>query len=673
MVLVKFQLQLQFRLQLQLLHKVKTNLYRSTTFHRSTTLCLYYLKGFMQSDATLDNHILESLERRVEEFVSACRDFYETVRRRVPGRLDNLQPTQRRRIKPTLISSFGIVGGGIVTDEASSVLRRDTARVGTVSRTNNIEDENQLWSAWKTDILPLIDSVVGCDEDWMSIKGLDGIARCLRATQTVLECDLQEGLAVIKESHSLLSSLSILRRVITKHARSIFQLVPSQASLLQSNHFFRCCTEEAIPEMFSASSLEWARQSSLGGDSGGGSDLDAVPLAYDERRDSRNHADHQTLHANQQKLRDRLLDWIRQHCYSPDGPRMAAEIVRSVYDANFDWFARVLLHEYEQLSGRDRSRLAKLEERLTSRGDNPISLFVSSADSHRLVVALQEVLFDSIDELARSLIDGTGRQEPKCSSTLIRLVALGRLLTTCTSRQVGRYEDPVLCFVRDSIHEAWIEGHLLAVLPWALLWHRESQCQGLTSIILTLRGVRPNCCVPVRLLLDAFSMEEEVSVDTSTGVFSLSSPRPAEGVLGVSLDQDASVVGIERILFAVLPEFKAWLSQMSLINTPLFITASPEQLPLPPPTVTRTLRKVRPITEPSPSAIQRKLRQWLWWQHPTLKELLDVLVKHLQERPSEEIAPLLWRVIPPLLPASLQDSPRMELLVIALVMEGVVG
>jgi hypothetical protein len=229
---------------------------------------------------------------------------------------------------------------------------------------------------------------------------------------------------------------------------------------------------------------------------------------------------------------------------------------------------------------------------------------------------------------------------------------LGRLLAVCTSKQMGRYEDPVLCFVRDSILEAWSGGYLLTVLPWALTWLRDC-CHGMPVVTeLSKKSFKHSA---IRLLLDAFPMDE-------TGDFTLPNRHSTNSALTVPLDEEYELCGVERILSNVLPEFKTLISEISLINT----APTPIQVALPP---TKPPRKVRPTPSSSPSALQKKLRQWLWWQYPTLREVGEVLGRHLEGRPLPECVNVIWSVVPPLLPPPLNEYGRMRDLVIALFLE----
>ncbi|PJF17504.1 hypothetical protein PSACC_02681 [Paramicrosporidium saccamoebae] len=587
--------------------------------------------------------MVERVERLVTDFGRACVAFYETCRKRSPGRLDNLQPCQKRRIKPTLVASFGLVGRLDGVEQIEPVFTRTTKDMS-----NDDNSGPKLHKAWHTDILPLLATSEEVDAGWISLVGLNGMVRCLRSSQQFMESSLEQGLSLLKEpgSFELLELLAIVCAVLKKYSLVLFRLAPSQALVLRENHLFRFCADA---ELFSRHSLSWARQGSLADNESSDSSLDAVPLAYLDRRDSRNTCDHQLLHANQQKLRDHLLNWIRLHCYAPDGARLASEATRMLHGDNFGWFAELLLHEYEQLA--NRPRLAKLEERLTKGGDNPVLLFVTWSDSYRLTIALQQVIFTLIETIMAPIIDGTTRAEPKFSNSVIRLTALGRLLAVCTSKQVGRYEDPVLCFVRDSILEAWSGGYLLTVLPWALTWLRDS-CHGMAAVteLSKLHFDHP----AIKLLLDAFPMDETD--------FVLPKRQSTNSALTIPLDGEYELCGMERILSNVIPEFKTLLSEISLIN----ITPTPIQVALPP---AKPPRKVRPTPSSSPSALQKKLRQWLWWQYPTLREVGEVLGRHLEGRPLPECVNVIWSVVPPLLPPPLNEHERMRDLVIALFLE----
>jgi hypothetical protein len=477
---------------------------------------------------------------------------------------------------------------------------------------------------------------------------------------------------------------------LKRNAEIIFRLAPSQIEVLEGNHLFRIVGVEGVGGILKdpIKAIDWARRSSILPPSDSDSDLDAVPLAYNDRRDSRNYADHQLLHANQQKLRDLLLDWIRR-CWLPsqrvDAQRAALDIIRLVMIDNFGWFAEVLVKEFEQLErarvvkgGRD--RLQRLEERLTGGivGENAVLLFISFVDSFRLTTALQIVLFETIDSLMRPIIDGTNREEPRFSNDLIRLASLGRMLGGCTGRIVGRYEDPVLCFVRDSIREN--PKSLLCVLPWVIVWIREcnseSVTDGLVGLLVSQRSLKDGAnMVAIRLLLDSVIPADKDSILHETEINGNSRREESTTtalLFGTPLDED--LISMERTLSFVLTDFKSFITELSQVNAPFNppIVNDAKRVtqitPIPTPTLNKPPRKVRPTSE-NGAAMQRKLRHWFWWQHPLLKELCDLLARYIvaEGMDIDEAAKLLWLVIPPLLPKSL--TLQMAELVISLVLE----
>ena len=89
--------------------------------------------------------------------------------------------------------------------------------------------------------------------------------------------------------------------------------------------------------------------------------------------------------------------------------------------------------------------------------------------------------------------------------------------------------------------------------------------------------------------------------------------------------------------------------------------------------------------------IQRRLRQWFWWQHPGLKDICDSLFKYLRDEGVVEIGDgplttigfddprckgieqvariLVEQLLPPLLPPSLARNVDVQILTAALLLE----
>lgn len=573
------------------------------------------------------------------------------------------------------------------------------------------------------------------------MEELSALAKMLRGVHHILHCNGEVGLALIQQNECLMEFLSITRCLAKKHSLDLMRLFPSQFAALQKNELMIRCSSKAIDD---ALVEEVRRSSMLGSTSEGSSELDAVPLAYSDRRDSRNTGAHQLLHANQQKLRDRVHDWIRQRASMGESValRLAHEILWMIHPENFSWLSEVLLNEFEQLerqkashrivgegwgSAMGRSKLERLEERLTKVSlnvsgavdeSNAIISFVSLVDSARLTQALQSVLFERIEALMRPIVDGTNRMEPRFSSDVQRLAGLGRLLAAVSARIVGRYEDPVLCFCREALQDAEADGSLLVTLPWLLAWLRECPLHVpvMQGLLLALHRRLATSCrtqdphhanrIALLVLLSAFKplysspLESEATVEgegeaegggggggRSTGETLYS----AGSVFGKRLDEDDSLLGLERILSHCVPEYRQLIVDFSLVSSPLGgspslamtnVSLAPSILPTSGSHV-RPHRKVRPINEsglgaaipPSQSQVQKRLRQWFWWQHPVLKELLmDTLPRYLaagETSSLEEVATRLWTCVPRLLPPALRGGHgKMEELVIALILEG---
>lgn len=649
---------------------------------------------------------------------------------------------QRRRIKPTVLVSFGLAATQPRLDSGTGGERDDRFRRGArrmpaaasrppmpvaATATNDLTRTPALGEVWRPRATEAGDWL-GCG----TLADLLAMARVLRGAATVLQVEAEVGRQVLSELVSLEASLNAGLAGVRDSARILLHLFPGPMSQVFDAPFLGGLLRT---DNVSEGDVREARRSSLlstataqSGDSSG-SDLDAVPIAYHDRRDSRNSAHHQVSHANQQKLRDALLDWIRSGSWSsratrPEAALRAWQLIAMVHEDNFSWFAKTLLHEYEQLErrspatvGRDcregvvtatatavtpmagaKSRLERLEERLTrtpAAADNPIVLLVSSANSFVLIEALRNVLFDTIDRTVAPISDGSVRSEPRLSAEIIRMAQLGRLLAACSCPLIGRYEDPVLCFVRDTLLEAHREGCLLAVLPLLIGWlrHAPQHEAGIAGLVGRLRtAIGGGRCASttqavLRLLLEAVPTG---GGDSSAAVACPSLPDPPSRSFGSRLDEDASLDGLlfERILAHVRPDWRAATLEFSQIFSPL-------RSPATSPTIEQVAgslaalrlgkqpesrRKIRPIqtdaAETGPSAsgnliLQRKLRQWFWWQHPGLKELCDALRKYLLAESLEpgEVVRILWGVLPALIPPSLMGSRRMQELVICMIME----
>lgn len=543
---------------------------------------------------------------------------------------------------------------------------------------------------------------------------------CLRVSHMVLECDYAVGMALLRESRELQRGLLLACELAQSASHAILKIAVSHLSALEQNHLFRKMFSEPIIEL----KCELLRRSTVTGESEESLDLDAVPLAYNDRRDSRNRTDRrdsqgfadgrippsrsdgQLLHANQQKIRDLFLNWVRLFAHSsPAGANnsrglsetcsTSLEILRQLHIGNYRWFAEIVAHEYEQLehktyhqSTSSKSKLEKLEERLTrlSVSGNPVVTFLEAVDSHLLATELQDMLVDRLGLLMQPIVDGTNRQEPRCSADMIRMVVLGKLLAVVSPKECSRLINPVVSFVRSSLLDAFAGGHLLAVCPWVTAWRSEAPDRDeIDALLLAVYERMPGKSPAVA----ALKMMLESAVIPSAKQSERPPPElpnpPAETsnlgpLFAVPLDQDTELLGLERVLKYCVPEFRIWLLELSQINMPLqggltarspVVSTGTAQ-----PVVSRPLRKLRPTTtttdvETAESLLQRKLRQWFWWQHPGLRELSDAIIRYLQAElvEVEEAAGILWKVVPPLLPGSMLGSRQMSAFVICLMLE----
>lgn len=549
----------------------------------------------------------------------------------------------------------------------------------------------------------------------VTMRGLSLAARVLRSSHCLLGSSggEEDGDRALTPTWTLLGTLlPWLQQIIP----IIYQLAPSQARTLDANRLVKSLYLARPADSRRASSLSPATSQGSSSD-----DLDAVPLAYDTRRDSRTRqSDRQPhLHANQQRMRDQLHAWIRS--MSRWRPTQAAcagfELINGVHDENLTWFAELLLSEYEQLERHQlhrTSRLERLEVRLTNgaRGstsseDNPVLVLVRMTDSLRLTVALQSLLFTLIeDTLLGPLLEdcqreGRERSESATASKTTamsllveRLISLGRLLAACAQKSTGQYDDPVLCFARDLLMERVSEEQVLVVilsLVGSLLRAGPpSLALGLDPLLRAIRlaqgrgkekgGERRITDIVLRLLLDALLGTDNgegrvaelpsVASDTRNGSFS------SELVLDPG--------SVELVLGCVVEGFRQWQGELAACCTllgaeslssssslsPFLSASSPPSTALAPP---RLPRKVRPVTAaPEAAQVQRRLRQWFWWQWPAFREVGLALIRYLQGEGHAQTAAahLLWTLLPPLLPEALREAPDpMLTLLIALLLE----
>lgn len=630
----------------------------------------------------------------------------------------------------------------------------------------------------------------------VTMKVLFLAARTLRSGHCLLNLSpgAGKGEGKLENDESPPPSLCMALAVVLPWMRHIipllYQITPSQGHILDANRLVQFLgLARSLDNSQRTSSPLPALVSGIGQGSSS-EDLDAIPLAYDTRRDSRTrHSDRQPhLHANQQRTRDQLHAWLRgvPRWRPAQAASAGFELMAGVHDENLGWFAELLLNEYEQLERHQTqraSRLERLEVRLTnagaqggaSLGENPIILLVRMVDSLRLTVVLQSLLFSLIeDELLGSVEQdgGEGASTSAGASTTVnisagpgtnpspspglhtestvnriidvsslieRLVSLGRLLAACAPPVLGQYDDPVLCFMRDLLIERTNARHqLLMTLPLAgslLRAGPPSLALGLRPILCLIKqgALRPSpakmmgeqrrhpnpkaneggeggdvCTVMLRLLLDALLGDEGCNEDDGTNdvgatdhkegvggsntldLSSRSSPFPHAQDELLRYELILSPNGLEFVLGRLVSDFKQWQGELalccngmgaglSLSATDASVTASLPNSNAGGSTVmgtapsSRPPRKVRPVTAaPEAAQVQRRLRQWFWWQWPTFRSIGLALIRYLQGEGYSQAAAarLLWALLPPLLPEALREAPTPMLrLVISLLLE----
>ena len=540
---------------------------------------------------------------------------------------------------------------------------------------------------------------------------LRALTRFLRVSHFLVADQLLSVLMGVREQ-----DMRLFVALSRAYSSAIFKLAESSAHVLNANRLFSLINttpSRIVEEMSRKSSI--AALESDSGDSADG--MDAIPLAYDEQRDSRggkrqNNGERGSslLHSNQQRIRDLLHSWIRghphidnsvcntsnhnygyNHSYNPKSTRNSNrsldchEIVALVQEKNFPWFAELLIREYEQLERHSKSsKLERLEERLTKAvsysSDNAVLKFIQRCDSFKLNLTMQQMLFGLVGRILQPIIDGNRRAEPYFSSSILRIYNLGRLFGHLTFEVAGLYEDPILCFMRDSMAEAHQGAYLLAVLPMIVAWIRTCRNTALDEIISSLRDsyhrLKDANSMAISILLE--SIPTKSANPSAVGSTPMDAGAAPDNAFTTPLDRDQSICGLEAILSRCVPDFKVWIMELRNINVPVkevpfdgsATTASVQNAVATPPR-----RKIRPIIAEACTdgeLIQKKLRQWFWWQYPSFREYSYALVEYIkgEGHKGSGAIDILWKVIPPLLPEALQArSGRMAEIVICLLLE----
>lgn len=479
------------------------------------------------------------------------------------------------------------------------------------------------------------------------------------------------------------------------------------------------------------------------------------PVAYHDRRDSRPGAAapntlEASLYANRQRVRDYLLDWLRRHGAPPAaaGDRTAAAMAATsvlvhAQDGNVEWLARVVLAEHDQAArlgpanGSASSRMARLEARLTANSSaagvgssnvlasgidaGGVAAFVRLADSHRLACALRPLLLERIAHARTSWADAeAGVRAARllgllCASgsdvfaqDIVSLVdgvladAQASVSGSCEDRPIAGLGASAASFVALALLHALLGsvqaersaaagGRVSVPKSWLCRLHAMRTALGgmfvSGDVCLVLCAIVMHAIFEAALEGDALQRCCGSSACTGKEV-PLVAIRPNAERHTAPLDSSALSACARMVDMLNLPAAvrlaEAIVSEDALRSPQPSPASSPEGAPAPAapgasPAPSR--RKVRPTTLPDTSAaVQRRLRAWFWWQHPALRPLVEALVRYVREEglgraPLEVVRVLVGaRGEPPgplraLAPPSLAADPRMLVLALCLVLE----
>jgi len=229
-------------------------------------------------------------------------------------------------------------------------------------------------------------------------------------------------------------------------------------------------------------------------------------IAYADKRDSRNFAEQPVLHANQQKVRDLFLDYIRSSSsksdfnakeslsyQSRDLQGKVREVMKGLAGENYGWFGELLVCQWEQMRRRmtdgPGARMERLEERLTSSKSSQdpskfdtlqtsgIVQFLRMADSHRLHHRLTSLLNQRIAQIEQAVIDG--RKRSGFMEECRKACHLARLLAIMNSFEDEHVVDEMI----KGISECFVDGYALLRVPWIIAYIQACQSSKLSEVI----------------------------------------------------------------------------------------------------------------------------------------------------------------------------------------------
>lgn len=476
----------------------------------------------------------------------------------------------------------------------------------------------------------------------------------------------------------------------------IYKIFPSFITYLESNNCCKKLCAKTFQKIVDKSRSSMTGRVSLPrnpdahqADAGERDAFDAI--AYADKRDSRNFSEQPILHANQQKVRDLFLEYVRSlgndvmpvgQIASPTANRdmifKVREIMKNLAWDNYDWFVDLLVHQYEQMRRRldvpaiptNQARLERLEVRITKANDyrpdlqsSAVVQFMKLADSHKLHHRLVKALRKRISGMEKSIIEG---RRSGFSEEVKRLAHLAKLLAILNSFEDEHDVDNLL----SQVDEAMAAGYALLRIPWIIAYGHHSQ----STIVSESIWMRMNS------LAVYFESQSEISkrdlilqlhirssCPIKEAVCSWQPPLPSSAsqvdLSALQLLEQADtdpLIDAEQLL---LPECQVYGNLLCTLKAFRKGDTLPSPTRLPVASITDTgpvgtselkyTRKIRPIpvvqtqveerpstpvqpfpieptvTEDVNERLQKQLRHWYWWQWPDMKELVDGLVRYV--------------------------------------------
>lgn len=354
----------------------------------------------------------------------------------------------------------------------------------------------------------------------------------------------------------------------------------------------------------------------------------------------------------------------------------ALVITNLIKPANNRWFAQLLLQEYLQLEKQSTlkdTKLAMLEERLinstSTKERNPIIVFIKTSPNYSLVVEFQQLVREAIFSSWMKAFDGYQASilHPRFSSppsdlfTEIHFSYLLSKLLAPLSPPPARGEDAFIgsfnTFLKEKITSS--SSFLIPiVLPVIVQWLSDLEGSHGNSLLSTLKNHLRASDSSLNLVLSLlqkliFNLKiENVTINTSLdSEDSFTTTTATNTLFHLPVFKDKFyiewILGLSRVDY--MGDLKKTFCTTTSTTTS---TTNSSRLirPIPIETKDRNIEKI---------GIQKKLRQWFWWQHPELRDLCQGILKYLQAADHLEVGEvkiLLQKVIPHLLPETLSSQ-----------------